>query len=111
MAALLPPDMLAFMAKGVSVIVGSRDANLRPSLMRAVGSRVEDGGRVITVYLARRQSRQLLQDLAAYLGRESGVALSPDQVWAANGSNEIMLHVLQAFGGPGRTALSFAPTY
>ncbi|QYJ04758.1 histidinol-phosphate transaminase [Nocardioides panacisoli] len=33
------------------------------------------------------------------------------QVWAANGSNEVMLQVLQAFGGPGRTALSFAPTY
>ncbi|HRA50476.1 histidinol-phosphate transaminase, partial [Actinotalea sp.] len=31
--------------------------------------------------------------------------------WAANGSNEVMLHLLQAFGGPGRTALSFAPTY
>jgi histidinol-phosphate aminotransferase len=32
-------------------------------------------------------------------------------VWAANGSNEVMLQLLQAFGGPGRTALSFAPTY
>jgi histidinol-phosphate aminotransferase len=32
-------------------------------------------------------------------------------VWAANGSNEVMQHVLLAFGGPGRTALSFAPTY
>jgi histidinol-phosphate aminotransferase len=32
-------------------------------------------------------------------------------VWAANGSNEVMLHILQAFGGPGRTAVSFAPTY
>src|SRR5690606_8989487 len=31
--------------------------------------------------------------------------------WAANGSNEVMLHLLQAFGGPGRTAVSFAPTY
>ncbi len=35
----------------------------------------------------------------------------PDQVWAANGSNEVMLQLLQAFGGPGRVALSFAPTY
>ena len=35
----------------------------------------------------------------------------PEQVWAANGSNEVMLQLLQAFGGPGRTALSFAPTY
>ncbi len=37
--------------------------------------------------------------------------LAPEQIWAANGSNEVMLHLLQAFGGPGRTALSFAPTY
>ncbi|MCL2455685.1 MAG: histidinol-phosphate transaminase [Micrococcales bacterium] len=50
-------------------------------------------------------------DLADYLTAESGVRLDPDQVWAANGSNEVMLHLLQAFGGPGRTALSFAPTY
>ena len=32
-------------------------------------------------------------------------------MWAANGSNEVMQQILQAFGGPGRTALSFAPTY
>lgn len=53
----------------------------------------------------------LRADLATYLGRESGVVLTPEQIWAANGSNEVMLHLLQAFGGPGRTALSFAPTY
>ena len=32
-------------------------------------------------------------------------------MWAANGSNEVMLQLLQAYAGPGRTALSFAPTY
>lgn len=53
----------------------------------------------------------LRADLADYLAVESGVRLAPEQVWAANGSNEVMLHLLQAFGGPGRTALSFAPTY
>lgn len=53
----------------------------------------------------------LRADLADYLAVESGVRVAPEQVWAANGSNEVMLHVLQAFGGPGRTALSFAPTY
>ena len=41
----------------------------------------------------------------------SGHGVTPDQVWAANGSNEVMLQLLQAFGGPGRLALSFAPTY
>jgi histidinol-phosphate aminotransferase len=54
---------------------------------------------------------ELRRDLATYLLRESGVGLEPTQVWAANGSNEVMLHLLQAFGGPGRTAVSFAPTY
>lgn len=53
----------------------------------------------------------LRADLADYLAVESGVRVAPEQVWAANGSNEVMLHLLQAFGGPGRTALSFAPTY
>ena len=58
-----------------------------------------------------REFLDLRADLAAYLRRESGVHLTAEQVWAANGSNEVMLHILQAFGGPGRTALSFAPTY
>jgi histidinol-phosphate aminotransferase len=49
----------------------------------------------------------LREALAAYLGH----GVTPAQVWAANGSNEVMLHLLQAFGGPGRLALSFAPTY
>ncbi|GHS86683.1 histidinol-phosphate aminotransferase [Actinomycetota bacterium] len=53
----------------------------------------------------------LRTDLVEYLRVESGVSLVPEQVWAANGSNEVMLHLLQAFGGPGRTAMSFAPTY
>ena len=54
-----------------------------------------------------REAAALRSDLAAYLGH----GLSAKQVWAANGSNEIMLQLLQAFGGPGRTAVSFAPTY
>lgn len=49
--------------------------------------------------------------LADYLAVESGVRLPAEQLWAANGSNEVMLHVLQAFGGPGRVCLSFTPTY
>jgi len=54
-----------------------------------------------------REFRRLREALAGYLGH----GVRPDQVWAANGSNEVMLQLLQAFGGPGRVALSFAPTY
>jgi histidinol-phosphate aminotransferase len=58
-----------------------------------------------------REALDLRADLAAYLNTDGGAVLRPEQVWAANGSNEIMLQLLQAFGGPGRTAVSFAPTY
>ncbi|MEY2634104.1 MAG: hypothetical protein RIS75_44 [Actinomycetota bacterium] len=58
-----------------------------------------------------RDATNLRTKLAEYLTRESGVEISVDQVWAANGSNEIMLQILQTFGGPHRTALTFGPTY
>jgi histidinol-phosphate aminotransferase len=58
-----------------------------------------------------RDAVALRADLASYLTADGGVGLGVDEVWAANGSNEIMLQLLQAFGGPGRTAVSFAPTY
>ncbi|MGA8211560.1 MAG: histidinol-phosphate transaminase [Nocardioidaceae bacterium] len=54
-----------------------------------------------------REFTALREDLAAYLGH----GVRAEQVWAANGSNEVMLQILQAFGGPGRVAVSFAPTY
>jgi len=58
-----------------------------------------------------REFVELRGALAAYLNSSGGSGISADMVWAANGSNEVMLQLLQAFGGPGRTALSFAPTY
>jgi histidinol-phosphate aminotransferase len=58
-----------------------------------------------------RDAVALRADLAAYLTADGADGIGVDNVWAANGSNEIMLQLLQAFGGPGRTVLSFAPTY
>ncbi len=58
-----------------------------------------------------REAFELRACLADYLKRESGVTLAPEQVWAANGSNEVMHQLFLAFGGPGRTAVSFDPTY
>ncbi|MFI7003200.1 histidinol-phosphate transaminase [Nocardia sp. NPDC050175] len=58
-----------------------------------------------------RDAVALRSDLAEYLGRQTGVAVDTDNVWAANGSNEILQQLLQAFGGPGRSALGFVPSY
>jgi histidinol-phosphate aminotransferase len=54
-----------------------------------------------------REAEALRADLAGYLGH----GLDPTRVWAANGSNEVQQQVLQAFGGPGRQALGFVPSY
>ena len=54
---------------------------------------------------------RLRTDLADYLRDATGVDLTVDQLWAANGSNEILQQLLQAFGGPGRVALGFDPSY
>ncbi|ASF08763.1 histidinol-phosphate transaminase [Nocardia brasiliensis] len=58
-----------------------------------------------------RDAVALRAGLAEYLTRQTGVAVTGDNVWAANGSNEILQQLLQAFGGPGRSALGFVPSY
>ena len=58
-----------------------------------------------------RDAVALRTDLASYLTRQTGVDLDVDMVWAANGSNEILQQLLQAFGGPGRSAMGFVPSY
>ncbi|MDO4762159.1 MAG: histidinol-phosphate transaminase [Corynebacterium sp.] len=54
---------------------------------------------------------QLRQALAEYVSQQTGVSVTQDNVWAANGSNEVLQQLLQAFGGPGRKALGFDPSY
>lgn len=58
-----------------------------------------------------RDAVQLRTELAAYLAASTGVPLTLKNLWAANGSNEILQQLMQAFGGPGRTALGFEPSY
>lgn len=54
-----------------------------------------------------REFSALRAALAGYLGH----GLAPENIWAANGSNEALQQILQAFAGPGRTVMGFAPTY
>jgi histidinol-phosphate aminotransferase len=58
-----------------------------------------------------RDAVALRTDLAAYMSAQTGTALSVENLWAANGSNEILQQLLQAFGGPGRSAIGFVPSY
>ena len=58
-----------------------------------------------------REFVRLREDLAGYLTGSTGVPVAAGQVWAGNGSNEVLLHLLQAFGGSARVALGFTPAY
>ncbi|WP_068177663.1 histidinol-phosphate transaminase [Mycobacterium sp. UM_CSW] len=58
-----------------------------------------------------RDAVALRRDLAAYLTAQTGTPLDVENLWAANGSNEILQQLLQAFGGPGRSAIGFVPSY
>lgn len=62
---MLSLEHIAMVNKGVSAIVSSCDTQLRPNLMRAMGSSITPDGRMVTVYVSRQQSRQLLLDVAA----------------------------------------------
>ena len=75
---------------------------------------VAEAVRVAATQLHRYPDRDALAlrtDLAAYVSRQTAVAVTAENLWAANGSNEVLQQVLQAFGGPGRTALGFEPSY
>jgi histidinol-phosphate aminotransferase len=77
-----------------------------PRLVRAIAEAVAEAAGTLNRY-PDRDAVELRKDLADYLGH----GLTAGQVWAANGSNEAIQQLLQAFGGPGRRALGFDPGY
>ncbi|WP_141577009.1 histidinol-phosphate transaminase [Actinomadura sp. WMMA1423] len=81
------------------------------ALVKALGEAVMDVAGSLNRY-PDRDAVALREDLAAFLDTDTpGVGLTGARVWAANGSNEIIQQILQAFGGAGRTALGFEPSY
>lgn len=81
-----------------------------PEVVEAIARRVREIATGLNRY-PDREHIELRKAFAAYLEREAGVHFEVEQLWGANGSNEIMLQLFQAFGGPGRSALSCDPSY
>ncbi|MCE7007408.1 histidinol-phosphate transaminase [Kibdelosporangium philippinense] len=81
-----------------------------PELVADVTASVDEVARQLHRY-PDRDAVALREDLAAYIAKSTGYPVTRDNLWAANGSNEILQQILQAFGGPDRTALGFEPSY
>lgn len=63
----LPPDVIDLVESGVSILVGTRDAALRPACVRGAGARVSPERTAVTVYLPEATSRKAVENL-----RENG---------------------------------------
>lgn len=83
---------------------------LPEELVARIAERVAAAARTLNRY-PDRDAVELRTQLAAYLTRTAGHPVARENVWAANGSNEIIQQLLQTFGGPGRTAIGFEPSY
>ncbi|KAB7843044.1 histidinol-phosphate transaminase [Streptomyces mobaraensis] len=83
---------------------------LPEALVARIAERVAEAARDLNRY-PDRDAVELRTALAAYLSRTGGHEVACANVWAANGSNEVLQQLLQTFGGPGRTAMGFEPSY
>ncbi|MEW1696175.1 histidinol-phosphate transaminase [Streptomyces sp. NPDC093249] len=83
---------------------------LPEALVARIAERVTEAARHLNRY-PDRDAVELRTELARYLTRTTGHPVSTENVWAANGSNEVLQQLLQTFGGPGRTAIGFEPSY
>ncbi|HET9021127.1 MAG TPA: histidinol-phosphate transaminase [Ornithinibacter sp.] len=114
--AMLRPDLrgrTAYGAPQLDVAVALNTNENSYAVPPVVAAAITEAVAAVAAGLNRYPDREFtaLRDaLAAYLSR-SGTTVGREQVWAGNGSNEVLLHLLQAFGGPGRTALGFTPAY
>ena len=77
-----------------------------PALVRGIADAVAEAAASLNRY-PDRDVVELRKDLADYLGH----GLTGAHLWVANGSNEVIQQVQQAFGGPRRRALGFDPGY
>jgi histidinol-phosphate aminotransferase len=83
---------------------------LPEALVERITERVREAARSLNRY-PDRNAVELRTKLAEYLTRTGKHPLTTANVWAANGSNEVLQQLLQTFGGPGRTAIGFEPSY
>ncbi|KUJ34334.1 histidinol-phosphate transaminase [Streptomyces sp. NPDC093228] len=79
-------------------------------LVERIAERVRHAARHLNRY-PDRDAVELRTRLAEYLTKTGGYEVALENVWAANGSNEVIQQLLQTFGGPGRTAMGFEPSY
>jgi len=81
---------------------------LSDQLAKEIGKRVESVARNLNRY-PDRDAITLRSGLASFINKLSGTSFAAENIWAANGSNEIIQSLFLAFGEKG--AIGFTPSY
>lgn len=79
------------------------DAKLKQDIISGISGEVENLNRYPD-----RDALKLRGALAEYVNQDSPTSFAVDNIWAANGSNEILQSIVLAFGGD---AMGFEPSY
>ena len=82
--------------------------SLSPALTDAIAARISQVASTLNRY-PDRDALSLRSALAAYINEQSSTQFTAAQIWAANGSNEIIQSLFLACGGQG--AIGFVPSY
>ena len=82
--------------------------SLSPQLAKAIAARIEGVARDLNRY-PDRDATKLRSGLAAFINALSATRFTEENIWAANGSNEIIQSLFLAFGERG--AIGFTPSY
>lgn len=78
------------------------------ALVDAIAAKASDVAKTLNRY-PDRDANELRKMLAIFINEREGTAFSGENIWPANGSNEVIQSLFLAFGG--RTALGFVPSY
>jgi hypothetical protein len=62
---LVPPELAAFLESGLTLVVGTTGADLKPNCAFGAGLRVDAGGRRITLFLGTESAAAAIEDLRA----------------------------------------------
>jgi histidinol-phosphate aminotransferase len=113
----LRPDLKGISPYGAPQIEGviALNTNENPfelpvEVVEAISSKIAEGLKTLNRY-PDRDAIELRAKLAAYITASTGVEVSADNIWAANGSNEILQTLFLACGGAQNIALGFTPSY
>ena len=96
--------------EAISLNTNENPYSLPSEVVKAITERISEVAKNLNRY-PDRDATVLREKLATYISASTGVEVTAENIWAANGSNEILQTIFLACGGATSLALGFTPSY